>query len=383
VGTSGLEKAFDARLAGTPGGELLAVDAGAGSGTTADGRPAGRTLASSDPVAGQPVRTTIDPELQEAAFEALAEQFGGIAVLDARKGSVLALAGIAYSTLQPPGSTFKIVTTVAALEGGQAGLDDTFPFETTVSVDGREIDNSDDALCGGSFSEAFAKSCNTVFAPLGAEIGGTALIDASERFGWNEPPTLFDAEATAAIEPPTSTIPDPLSSELEVAVSAIGQGKVQATPLQMASVAQTIAAGGVRSPTPLVKEEALRADAQPVTVTTERIAASVRELMVDTVTFGTGGAAALPSVQVAGKTGTAELRPKEIQPEEEPPPEGTEEEPAVAEEPVQEIDAWFTGFAPAERPRIAIAVMIANAEGGGGAIAAPIAAQVLAAWFAE
>jgi penicillin-binding protein A len=106
VGISGLERAFNARLAGKPGGELLAVAATGGD---------GRILASSKPKAGAPVKTTIDPDLQEAAVVALAGRSGGVAVLDTRNGDVRALAGQAFSAPQPPGSTFKIITTTAAL----------------------------------------------------------------------------------------------------------------------------------------------------------------------------------------------------------------------------------------------------------------------------
>jgi len=364
AGTSGLEKAFNSRLAGQPGGELLAVGSG---------EP--RVVARSEPVAAKPVRTTIDPVLQAAAVNALDGQVGGIAVLNVRRGSVLALAGLAFSFLQPPGSSFKVVTSVAALEGGQTTLDDEYPFESSNSLIGREVRNSGGALCGGTLTQAFASSCNTVFAPLGVEVGGPALVDAAERFGFNMEPTLFNEQATRVIAPPASIIPDPLGSSVEIGVSAIGQGLVQATPLQMASVAQTIANGGTRLPTPIVKDEALQSDAQPVEVTPSEIADAVREMMIAVVESGTGGAAALSTVQVAGKTGTAELRPKAPDPADEAPAP----EPLPDEPPPQEEDAWFIGFAPAGRPTIAIAVMIVNADGGGGKVAAPIARDVLAA----
>ena len=376
AGTTGLEKAFNSRLAGKPGGELVAVGGGAP-----------RALARAEPEPAKAVRTTIDPTLQAAAVSALGDQFGGIAVLDARRGSVLALAGIAFSTLQPPGSSFKVVTAVAALEGGQATPDEEYPFETSNTVIGREIKNADDALCGGTLTQAFASSCNTVFAPLGVEVGGPALLDAAERFGFNSAPTLFGERATGIIDPPTSLVPDPIGDTVALGVSAIGQGKVQATPLQMASVAQTIAAEGVRAPTSIVKEDALRAEAEPLQVTTPEIADALSEMMVAVVENGTGGLAGLSTVQVAGKTGTAELRPKDEPPPEEVPEEPVPEEnvdpellpPEEPEPPPMEEDAWFIGFAPADRPQIAIAVMIVNAEGGGGAVAAPIARDVLAA----
>lgn len=361
AGASGLEKAYNSRLAGRPGGELLAVG-----GEQEDSE---RVLGTGTPVDGEPVRTTIHPDLQEAAVQALGSLFGGVAVLHAKRGEVLALAGVAYSSPQPPGSTFKIVTTVAALEAGVVKLDDTFPVETSTVVGGREIANAHDEPCGGTFPEAFARSCNTVFAPLGVEVGNEKLVDTAERFGFNSPPNLFNAEATGAIEPPESTIPRSIGDDLELGVSAIGQGKVLATPLELATMSQTIAAGGVRSPTPIVTEPDLGPDAEPVRVTSGEIAGTVRDLMVGVVEDGTGTAAALPGVEVAGKTGTAELGPAPASPD----------QGADGGDPEQLLDAWFTAFAPAKNPRLAVAVMIVEAEGDGGEIAAPIARDVLAA----
>jgi cell division protein FtsI/penicillin-binding protein 2 len=318
-------------------------------------------------VEGEPVRTTINPDLQEATAEALGNTFGGVAVLDAKNGNVLGLAGIAFSSPQPPGSTFKIVTTVAALEAGVVKLSDTFPVETSTVVGGREISNAHDEPCGGTFTQSFARSCNTVFAPLGPEIGNDGLVNTSERFGFNSPPTLYNAEARAITEPGESTIPTSIGTDLDLGVSAIGQGEVLATPLELASISQTIAAGGVRSPTPMVTEPELGPDAEPVKVTSGKIASTVRDLMVGVVEGGTGTAAAIPGVEVAGKTGTAELGPAPVSPEE----QGGEQE--------QEQDAWFTAFAPAGNPKLAVAVLVASTTEDGGTVAAPIAREVLAA----
>jgi cell division protein FtsI/penicillin-binding protein 2 len=138
----------------------------------------------------------------------------------------------------------------------------------------------------------------------------------------------------------------------------------------MASVAQTIADGGSRSPTRIVSDRGLAPAAKPVRVTSEQVATSVRDLMIQVVKSGTGTAAALPGVQVAGKTGTAELGPKPLEP-------GKEATPGAA--PEQEVDAWFIAFAPAEDPKLAAAAMVVNADGDGGAVAAPIVRQALAA----
>jgi len=365
AGISGLELAYDERLAGSPGGQLLASSDGA------DGAEP-RVLAATQPVDGRPVRTTVDAELQEAAVGALGGLYGGVAVLDARRGSVRALGGIAFTAPQPPGSTFKVVTAVGALESEIVALEDEFPVETSNSDIGREISNSNDQACGGTFAESFANSCNTVFAPVGAELGGETLVDVAERFGFNTVPTLHGAEATAAIDPPASTIPTDLADDVDVGVSAIGQGEVLATPLQMASVAQTIANGGMRAPTLMVKGDLVPEDedVDDVRVTSKKVANTVRDLMIDVVDGGTGTAAALPSLQVAGKTGTAELGPAPLEPG---------EELAPGETPEQELDAWFIAFAPAGDPELAVAVMIVGSEGDGGTIAAPIAREILEA----
>ena len=369
TGASGLELAWNERLAGKPGGQLLAVSAGEQSEVGG-----GRVLATSEPVRGEPVRTTIDPALQEAAVAALGDLYGGVAVLDARTGSVLALSGLAYSAPQPPGSTFKVITATGALDAGIVKLEDEFPVETSNSDIGREIPNANDEACGGTFTLTFAHSCNTVFAPLGAELGGERLVETAEKFGFNETPTLFDSEATETIDPPASTIPETLAESVETGESAIGQGQVLATPLQMASVAQTIANGGERLPTPIAKAPELQADAEPVRVTSEETAAIVRDLMVAVVREGTGVAAALPGIEVAGKTGTAELGPAALEPGQELAPD---------EEPPQETDAWFTAFAPAGDPELAVAVMVVDSEGDGGTVAAPIAREVLAAGLGD
>ncbi len=356
VGVSGLEQAFNARLAGRPGGSLLAVAEAAGS---------ARILSQAEPRPGAPVKTTIDPDLQLSAVSGLAGRAGGVAVLDARSGDVRALAGQAFSAPQPPGSTFKTITTTAALEKGVVSLDDEFEIVDGVNVGGRFISNANGELCGGTFREAFAESCNADFAPLGPKIGNDELVATAERFGFNSPPTLYAPDVVAAVDPPESTIPTEIGDELDLGVSAIGQGEVLATPLQMATVAQTIGNGGVREPTSLVANRKLRPEDDSERVMPEKIAGELTELMVGVVTEGTGFAAAIPEAQVAGKTGTAELGPR-------PDSEGEEE-------PQQIKDAWFAAFAPAENAKLAVGVLLIEAEAAGGEVAAPIAGQVLSA----
>jgi len=356
VGVTGLERAFNARLAGKPGGSLLAANDSDGS---------ARTLAEAKPKPGAPVKTTIDTGLQESAVSALAGRVGGIAVLDARNGDVRALAGQAFSAPQPPGSTFKMITTAAALQKGVVSLDDEFEITSGANVGGRFIENANGELCGGTFRQAFAESCNADFAPLGPKIGNDELVEMAERFGFNSPPTLYAPRIIAHVNPEESTIPTEIGEEIDLGVSAIGQGEVLATPLEMASVAQTIGNGGVREPTSIVANSKLRPHAKPERVISKKIADELTELMIGVVAEGTGTAGAIPEAQVAGKTGTAELGPKP----------GEEE----SEHPEQRKDAWFAAFAPAENAKLAIGVLLVEAEAAGGEVAAPAASEVLSA----
>jgi len=342
TGQNGLEHAFEDRLAGRPGGRLFAGD---------------RVIAEAPPRAAPPVRTTIDTRLQEAAVTALAGRFGGIAALDPRNGEIRALAGLAFSAPQPPGSTFKIVTTTAALEQDLVKPSTEFPVETFALIDGVELQNANGESCGGSFRNSFAHSCNSVFGPLGVEVGSEALVEASERFGWNQEPTV------AGEVPSTMPPSDEIESDLEIASTAIGQFRTLATPLVMASVAQTIASGGVRH----VPTLALGERTERVRVTSPDIARTIQSLMIDVVDYGTGTAAALPGTKVAGKTGTAEL-------EDTRDPETGETAPPDP----SNTDAWFTAYAPAAKPELAVAVMLVRA-GSGGAVAAPAARVVLEA----
>jgi peptidoglycan glycosyltransferase len=342
VGQSGLEEAFEDRLAGRPGGELLADD---------------RVLARARPRPAPPVRTTIDTRLQEASVVALAGRFGGIAALDPRHGEIRALAGIAFSAPQPPGSTFKIVTTTAALEAGLVRARTEFPVETAAIVDGVKLENANGEACGGSFRNSFAHSCNSVFAPLGVEVGAQRLVATAERYGWNAEPSVR-GEVPSTL-PPAVQIRTPL----EVGSTAIGQGRVLATPLRLASVAQAVASGGVRREPTLAAGE----HHQPVRVTSPAVARTIRSLMVDVVEYGTGVAASIPNVRVAGKTGTAELEDTHGPNAE----EQTEDDPS-------NTDAWFAAFAPASHARIAVGVMLVRA-GAGGETAAPAARVVLEA----
>jgi hypothetical protein len=347
VGMGGLERALEPELAGRPGGVLLA------------GR---RRLAASAPQPARAVRSSIDLRVQAAAVQALAGRFGGIAALDPGTGRVRALAGIAFSAPQPPGSTFKIITATAALDARIVKTSDSFPIATKAVIDGVDLQNANGESCGGSFSTSFANSCNSVFAPLGVKLGARRLVAAAERFGFNEASSLTGA-ATSTL-PPAAEIDSPLA----VGSTAIGQGKVLATPLEMALVADTIATGGVRHRPTLLEHGGVT---RGIRVTKRRVARTVEKLMIGVVAHGTGTAASLSPIVVAGKTGTAELQSTVGQ----PPPGDT------GASPTSDTDAWFAAYAPARRPRIAVGVLFVKA-GAGGTTAAPAARIVLQAGLA-
>lgn len=356
VGTSGLELAFNERIAGQPSGELFAAGA--------EGEK--RTLATGQPTNGEEVKTTIDPDVQTATVTALGDRYGGIAVVDAETGDVRGVAGLAFSAPQPPGSTFKIITATAALDAGVVALDDEFPVEVSNTTIGREITNAGDAPCGGTFVQSFAKSCNTVFAPLGVEVGTEKLTDTAEKFGFNSVPALAAPEVLEKLAPPAPGLGE-IESDVALGETSIGQGEVLATPLAMASVAQTIADEGVREPTSIVKDAELRPEMDPVEVTSPETAQKVEGMMLEVVRSGTSTAAQIPGVQVAGKSGTAELGPKALEPG---------QVLAPGEDAPQDEDAWFASYAPADKPELAIAVMLISTPGGGGTVAAPIAREI-------
>jgi hypothetical protein len=332
----GLQRRYHRRLTGRPGAEL---------------RFGRRLVARVTPQPGHSVRSTLRPALQRAAQQALGNRLGGVAVLRPSDGSVLALAGIAVSAPQPPGSTFKIITVSAALAAGITSPSSTFPVRTSATLSGFKLANANNEACGGTLASSFANSCNSVFAPLGARVGAKRLVTRAEAFGFNETPRVPVAKP--------STIPAAaqLRDALAVGASAIGQNKDLATPLGMADVAAAIGEHGMRA-----KPRAVMSDpVQRRRAVSASVARQVKDMMIGVVQSGTGKAAALPGVQVAGKTGTAELR---YTGSGTPDPRNT--------------DAWFVAFAPAANPRVAVGVMLVGA-GYGGQAAAPIARQVLAA----
>jgi peptidoglycan glycosyltransferase len=372
VGLDGLEYVFQRRLGGRPGGELFAGP---------------RLIAKTRPQPGQNVLTSIDPELQNdaAAAFAAAQTSGGIIVMEPRTGEILALAGTPLSEAQPPGSTFKMVTATGVLEAGIANINSTFPYGTYALIDGYKLHNSNHEDCGGTLLNAFAVSCNSVYAPLGVELGAPRLVATAESYGFNSPsPTPLAQESTL-----------PLASDITNAVdlgsSAIGQYQDLATPLQMLRIAATIALGG-REPVPTFATRVHPHFRQVIPVW---VAHTIRKMMIAVVRQpdGTGVDAQLPGILVAGKTGTAQITLPSC-------PTGATgvsgttvlgasgvgsvATPSGATGPCANIpdnpydtDAWFVSFAPAFHPKIAVGVLLDH-DGAGGTSAAPIARDLIA-----
>ncbi|MDP3970017.1 MAG: penicillin-binding protein 2 [Nocardioides sp.] len=278
------------------------------------------------------------------------------------------MANRAAQELFPPGSTFKLVTAAAALESGQYQPGSTVPggFSLDLPQTTNTLPNDGGGNCGGdriTLTQAMQTSCNVTFGHLGLELGPEAIAEQAEAFGFGERP-FEELPAVATSDFPTGDATDgPLA-----AYAAIGQGSVRTSPLQMALVTAGIANGGdvmqpylvdeVRSPDLDVLDKteptALRSGA-----VSPSVARDLTRMLVATVDSGTATAAQIPGVEVAGKTGTAQSG--------DGPP-----------------FAWFVSFAPANDSRVAVAVMIEDAniartDIAGGRLAAPIAKAVMEA----
>ena len=349
---------------------------------------------------GGGVLLTLDPAAQQAAVAGLGNNRGAVVALDPRTGAVLAmvsnpsydpaqlssfepadirayynqlieapgdpLINRAISRTYPPGSTFKVITAAAALAGGEVQPDTQLPSPPVLDLPQTTADlqNFGGGTCGGdtiSLTNALRISCNTAFAALGLRLGQDALREQAQAFGFG----ADDLDVPTSVA--TSVFPSGISPP-SLAQSAIGQFDVRVTPLQMAMVAAGIANGGQVMKPYLVREvqapDLSRLDlAKPEVyrrAVDEQVAAQLTRMMQLVVSDGSARRAQLEGVSVAGKTGTAQHAPGR-------PPH-----------------AWFIGFAPAEDPRVAVAVVIEDggslgSEATGGAVSAPIARDVMRA----
>lgn len=337
VGISGLERTYEAQLAGKPSGEVLLTSA---SGDT-------RVLFRFEGEPGTPLSTTLHPGLQAAAEAALegVTQPAALVAVDSNTGAILAVASRplsqplhrALTGRYPPGSTFKVVTAEALLAKGMAP-DAPAPCPPTARVGGKTFRNFEgEALGDTTLRRSFALSCNTAFVTLAAGLGSQALAEAARRFG-------FDVQYQAGLPSAGASFPPPRDAA-ELAAAAIGQGRVLATPLHLASVAAAAESGQWRAP---YLVEGL--DEGPSAPLADGTHAPLKALMRAVVTEGSGHAAAdVPGL--AGKTGTAEFGSGTPLP----------------------THAWFIGY----RNGVGFAVLV---EGGGvgGRVAAPIAARFAA-----
>jgi beta-lactamase class D len=350
VGASGLEQGLQERLAGRPETTLTIVDR-RGKVLERLGRRKGRP--------GENVKTTLDVEVQRAAENAYGSTTGGAVVMEPQTGGLLAVVssspfnpnnyvgvgGIApfnraVEGLYPPGSAMKVVTSGAALDAGTV----TPTTELTGPSNYQGVTNFESGEFGTlSFASAVQFSVNTAFAQVARKLGAKRMTRYAEAFGFNKEPEVPIGAAT-----PSFPFPEDLG---DLMWGSIGQAQVTATPLAMASVAATVANGGKRIEPRIVKDEKPRGE-QAIS---KAAAKTLTKLMINVVVGGTGQAARLAGLDVAGKTGTAE----------------------VSVDGEIKNHAWFVCFAPAGDADVAVAV-VSEYGGVGGQVAAPLARQILA-----
>jgi len=344
---------------------------------------------------GDAVRTTLRPAGQRAAIAALGEHEGAVVALQPKTGAVEVMASTpgydanalrsvsAYERLThqegsplvnratqfgyAPGSTFKVVTAVAAIDSGQFTPESVVDGRNNVPISGVPLKNDNNESLGPiTLTEGLVHSVNTVYAQVAEQLGKHTMAHYMNRFGFDHKPKLDypSNQMSASGEYRDNRLLPPTSTYVDVGRMGIGQDKLQVTPLQMAEVAAAVANGGILM-TPHLASSIVEPDGHVV----ERIspkaqsvamkpstAASVTKMMEAVVNEGTGTPAQIPGVQVAGKTGTAETLG------------------------VSSINnAWFIAFAPAQNPTVAVAVTLKGVPGQGAEFAAPVARQVMEA----
>jgi penicillin-binding protein A len=385
-GTTGLEATENGLLAGTSGKLFY--------------RRFSDLITGQEPQGAQ-VELTINAKAQQAAYKALGNQRGAVVALNPKTGDVLAMVSRpsydpdllathnrddalkAYKKLNadendplinraiaktyPPGSTFKLIMSAAALSNGytpDSQIDGPASLKLPQTNGKNPLDNDDHRACGPggktSLLHALVISCNTAFASLGLALGQQAVRDQTEKFGFGE-------QLTIPLTVSPSTLPASLSPP-QLAQSSIGQFEDKVTPLQMAMVAAGIANDGVVMRPNLIKRVETTQlkvidESTPEKLSeavTSDVAKQLTSMMEEVVTSGTGTRAQIPGIAVAGKTGTAQNAPGAAP------------------------HAWFVSFAPADDPQVAVAVVVENGgklgnEAFGGTVAAPIAKAVMEA----
>ena len=346
---------------------------------------------------GDNVQSTLDPDAQRAAVEGLGGQRGSVVAIVPSTGEVRAMVSIpaydpndvqnpavfkqlnadedaplfnrATQAGYQPGSTMKVVTAAAAIDSGEYSPDDTVSGRSPKEISGVPLQNAGGESFGEiPLTEALTNSVNTVWAEVGEDLGAETMLEYMDRFGFNRKPRLDYPDfqlATSGVFEGNRLLTS--ADAIDVGRVAIGQERLNVTPLQMAEVPAAVANGGeLMEPRlwskvidPDGRETKLDPDRQS-RVMSEETANTLTAMMTDVVNEGTGGAAALAGIDVAGKTGTAEID--------------------IAGGINQ---AWFIGFAPADDPEIAVAATVERTSGFGGEVAAPIAQQVMEVLLAK
>jgi penicillin-binding protein A len=391
-GSTGLERRYNEALVGRQGALVLSRD------------KIEELL--TDRVVVSDLQLSLIDGVQREAARALGRRRGSVVAIDPRTGALLALVSYptfdpadlsgldqdavqeryrelvdtpgkpllarAYREVFPPGSTFKTITAAAGIETEITGVDTLYPelTELPLPLTTRPLRNFGGSVCGGRLFDAFVRSCNTSFAQLGLDLGPERLHDGAVAFGFGErPPLDVDPRPAASVFPAVNFFE---RNAPALAQSAIGQGDVRATPLQMALVAAGVANGGEIMRPYIV--ESIRDRNGAVVRRADRevwrravasaTATDLTAMMVDVVRRGTGGRASVAGVDVAAKTGTAQTAP-------------------AAGSTSARSHAWTIAFAPADNPTVAVAVVIEDQpevrETTGGRIAAPVAGRVIKA----
>lgn len=334
---------------------------------------------------GNNVILTIDRKTQKAAFDGLGNERGAVVAMDPRTGAILAMVSKpsfdpgeidknfkeynsdadgtpflnrATNGYYPPGSTFKIITSAAALENIPAITSDIFQCKGRLNIGNYTLKDFNGERHGKvDIKEAFVESCNYTFGTLGMRLGFDNLRNTAEKFMFNKEIPVNDDYNSLKIRE-GQIEPDKEESRSYNAQDAIGQHNVSANPMQMALVASTIANDGVMMKPYIVGEIQDRYGVTIEKKTPDKIgdvisssvSNTIKDYMIDVVKYGTGKRAKISGITVAGKTGTAEDKDK--------------------------THSWFVAFAPADNPQIAVAVIVENG-GTGGKRAASIARDVI------